>query len=143
MIGPRGTTIADGHEMDLTHQTSPARAAQRCPASEAGFRLRLLSYARCNPGGSYTNALPDREGTLHACCMTSAAGDCLQGIGARSPDESITACNLGAGRSPGNRERALGQSVPVPLFPQSTAPPLHSFPSAWPLPIPAASLLLS
>ena len=35
------------------------------------------------------NALPDTEGTLHACCMASAAEDCLQGNGARSPDESI------------------------------------------------------
>ena len=31
--------------------------------------------ALSNPGGSYMNALPDREGTLHACCMKSAAED--------------------------------------------------------------------
>lgn len=146
MIGPRGTTVADGHEMDLTHETSPPRAALRCPASEAGSRLRLLRQARCNPGGSYMNALPDRGDPpclLHdVCCgrlqqRCSFPGRVYHGLQPGSLTEPSKQRESSRSVSPGSSFSSVHCALPA-LFSINVAPPHSS--SVLP---PVLDLLLS
>ena len=87
------------------------------------------------------NALPDREGTLHACCGRL----CLHGATMLVPLTSPSRFATWEPDRAQETQRALSPSVLVPVFPQSsfpsTCPALFSV--NVPLPIPAVSFLPS